>query len=55
MDSRGNFLKYICKVTYIPPITVYEKRDHQFEGEWRKVCRKLWKDEREGRDAIIKI
>lgn len=35
-------------------ITTVEKRSHRFEGEWGGVYRKVWRNEREGRDVVIK-
>jgi hypothetical protein len=32
-----------------------EKRDHEFEGEWRGYLERFGGEEREGRDIVIKI
>lgn len=34
-----------------------EQRDHEFEGEWRRVYGewRVWRGKREGRNVVIKI
>lgn len=36
-------------------ITIDEQRDHEFEGEWRRVYGRVWRGKREGRNVVIKI
>ena len=41
--------------TYVHTITIGEKSDHEFEGEWRLVYQKILKEERERRNFAIKM
>lgn len=35
-------------------LTISEKRSYEFEGEWGEAYRTVWKEEREGRNVLIK-
>lgn len=36
-------------------VTMNEKRDHEFEGKWREICGRLWKEERVGRNVVTEL
>lgn len=41
--------------TYIHTITISEKRETKFEGEWGRVYERKKRDKRKGRNIIIKL
>lgn len=54
MDSTGYI--YLYKNTCTDAITISEKRKgHEFEGEWGGAKRRVWREEREARDVVIKL
>jgi hypothetical protein len=50
--KRGHKIIYLCIEIDIHEITISEN-GHEFDKEWREIYRKVWREERAERNAII--
>ena len=46
---------YILICIYMSVITIGEKRVHEFEGELGQIYGRNWREERKGRNDVIKL
>lgn len=46
---------YVHAYASIHAVTISNKRDHGFEGQFEGGHAKLWKEKRKGRNVIIKL